>query len=457
MQGHKINWGRAVPLVIGIGLVVVALLAELRSGASAGLGPYQWLMIGAGIGFLLTSISQRETIMRLGIIWLSVVITLAMLEFGAMLLVRSDLLPDPQIRPITEDALLMSVAVPDTPDYDANGWRNAQALSEADIVVIGDSQTWGFNATLDETWWSVMGQQLDQTVYSLALGGYGTIQYQQLIPDALALNPQTIVIGNYAGNDLYDAYRVVYGLDFYADQRRLADDPETSQQFRREINNTQEALLRVEEQLHDRYFTPTWGETLQSQTYLGQLLSAQGLFPDALLARPTLNDAFEQIAAEVETLDQRMPIYLGDDTLTLMAPRYRLYGLDQRDARIQEGMRLTQEALLQMQAQTAAAGVDVLMLIIPTKEMIYADAIESQYGELSEDYQQLIAGERWYRDALMSLFEANDIAYVDALPPLRAAALDETLFPPSSDSHYLPAGYRIIGEAVAAHLQRESD
>lgn len=457
MQERKINWGQAAPLLVGMGLIGVALLAEFRSGASAGLGPYQWLMIGAGIGFLLTGISQRETLTRLGIVWLSIVITFALLEVGAMLLIRSDLLPDPQIRPITEDALLMSVAVPDTADYDANGWRNAQVLSEADIVAIGDSQTWGFNASLDETWWSVMGQQLDQTVYSLALGGYGTIQYQQLITDALALNPHTIIIGNYAGNDLYDAYRVVYGLDYYADQRRLPDDPETSQQFRREINNTQDALFRVEEQLHDRYFTPTWGETLQSQTYLGQFLSARGLFPDALLARPTLNDAFEQIAAEVETLDQRIPIYLGENHLTLMVPRYRLYGLDQRDARIQEGMRLTQAALRQIQAQTAAAGVDVLMLIIPTKEMIYADAIETQYGELSEDYQQLVAGERWYRDELISLFESNDIAYVDALPPLRAAAPDMALFPPTSDSHYLPAGYRIIGEAVAAHLQRESD
>jgi len=72
------------------------------------------------------------------------------------------------------------------PDHDARGWRNSSALSRADIVVFGDSQTYGLYVPRDAAWPQRLGYFLHRDVYQMAFNGYGPAHYVPLLDEALA-------------------------------------------------------------------------------------------------------------------------------------------------------------------------------------------------------------------------------------------------------------------------------
>src|SRR6185295_19141001 len=79
--------------------------------------------------------------------------------------------------------------------FDAWGFRNREVPDTADIVVIGDSQTYGISATMDDSWPYVLGRLTGRRVYNMSLGGYGPNQYLYLLETkALSLRPRMIVV-----------------------------------------------------------------------------------------------------------------------------------------------------------------------------------------------------------------------------------------------------------------------
>jgi len=100
------------------------------------------------------------------------------------------------------------------------GFRNREALDTARIVAIGDSQTWGVNASIDEIWPSQLGQLSMASTHTMGRGGYAMPQYVTLLRKGLALEPDLIVVALYSGNDdPWEAYRTVYGLPHWAKWR----------------------------------------------------------------------------------------------------------------------------------------------------------------------------------------------------------------------------------------------
>src|SRR5689334_12652403 len=156
---------------------------------------------------------------------LSSAVGLTLLEFGARHLAAeshgsqlyTQQLIDAHVslNTVTSDRRLMTRMPPNAPGHDRNGFRNATIPQGVDIVAIGDSQTWGINADLKETWPSVLGTLTNSSVYSMALGSWGPLQYDLLTDDALNLSPKSIVVGLYFGNDIFDSCNHVYGSDSY--------------------------------------------------------------------------------------------------------------------------------------------------------------------------------------------------------------------------------------------------
>lgn len=86
-------------------------------------------------------------------------------------------LPDPPALPApTRSAApvfhpVPGVKVPDgAPGHDRRGFRNATALRRADVVVLGDSQTWGVDATLEEAWPQQLVRLTGHSVYNFRQG-----------------------------------------------------------------------------------------------------------------------------------------------------------------------------------------------------------------------------------------------------------------------------------------------
>src|SRR5262245_48740245 len=116
--------------------------------------------------------------------------------------------PVDYLRPYTvDDRILGHKVEPYSAGHDAWGFRNKSVPTKADIVAIGDSQTYGVAASAANSWPAVLQRLTHKSVYNLALGGYGPVQYDYLLENkAILLNPATIVVGFYFGNDLRDAF-----------------------------------------------------------------------------------------------------------------------------------------------------------------------------------------------------------------------------------------------------------
>lgn len=110
--------------------------------------------------------------------------------------------------------------------HDKNGFRNASIPDTASVVAIGDSQTYGENANMEESWPYVFSKLSGKDVYQMAFGGYGPPQYSYLFDKALEFHPDLVVIATFPCNDLRDAADDVYFGEYWKELRRKDFTPQ---------------------------------------------------------------------------------------------------------------------------------------------------------------------------------------------------------------------------------------
>lgn len=142
--------------------------------------------------------------------------------------------------PFIADSILETRLPPNKGGIDENGFRNTERPKYPGIIAIGDSQTYGTNATTNEAWPQVLGRLSGIQTYQMAVGGYGPVQYSVLFEKAMDMRPQQIMVGLYLGNDLSDAYRIAYGLDYWTDLRL----PPLNRQFSARPQQTYATIFR---------------------------------------------------------------------------------------------------------------------------------------------------------------------------------------------------------------------
>jgi hypothetical protein len=79
---------------------------------------------------------------------------------------------------------------------DLLGFRNAAVPNVADVVAIGDSQTYGNGVLLEQSW-----------------------QYLEMARRVPVFEPQATVVAYYTGNDAVESFRVAYGVERFHDLR----------------------------------------------------------------------------------------------------------------------------------------------------------------------------------------------------------------------------------------------
>jgi hypothetical protein len=265
----------------------------------------------------------------------------------------------------------------------------------ADVVAIGDSLTWGFNVGRDEAWPQKLAELSGRSVYNMGVGGYGPPQYHALTKKAFGMSPKALVVGLYFGNDFYDSYATVYGNEAYAHLREGTKARDLSP-------NTIEQRIRAlddEKNEFDKRFAPRgpflW---LREHTALGRLLHGAGLLP---------GDEwhwFEVNKAWAEAHPAHGAAYDDGRTRTIFNTAYRLLALDMGDPRIVEGLRLSGKFLSLIKAEADAAGVRLLVVFIPTKETVYADASQGAGAALDGNYRRLVEMETRARARRRSAF-----------------------------------------------------
>ncbi len=386
---------------------------------------------------------NKNLIINVSIVLVSVIL---MLVFGEIL--ARKLYPSL----VKDDPVLGFVARP-IGDRNADGFRDAMVMTQADIVALGDSQTEGNNATREEAWPQVLGNLSGHSVYQMALGGWNPAQAYALFDRALALKPKVIIFGFYFGNDLMEARNLVYSLDYWKTWRQgdqlgvvASSSPVNYRlvlQSGTEPGSWSEKLLIVRNWLRNNFKL----YELAGNSSRG-LREALNLAPDK-----------EEKQAAVEALAKRHPevAYFYDDepVSSLLSPGYRVDTVDIHDPLASEGWRLSQEFIKGMKSKADKAGVIFVVNVIPTKEMVYLNHSLHTTGKIPELFDNYYGKESELATTVKTFCHDNKINCNFTLPYL-TSGLDNkiVIYGRTMDGHPVAAGYHLIAESINDYLHK---
>jgi hypothetical protein len=312
--------------------------------------------------------------------------------------------------------------------FDEWGFRNREVPGSVDIVAIGDSHTYGNTATMDDSWPYVLGRLSGQRVYNMGLGGYGPNQYFAVFnKKALSLKPKVMLCGLYMGDDFENAYLITYGLEHWAYLRELPGETVDFDIWRSQEDTSWHKPIRLWLSRH-------------SVTY--QLLVHGPLAARVRGEAAIRNAAQRHKGATVLNLPEK-------DILEAFHPEPIARRLNQNDARIREGMRITFKLIKEMAEVSRRNQIQFAVVVIPTKEMVFSDYFQQDPSiRLSESVRTLIENERLARQKTFDFLKQAGIEFVDTLPKLKGAAQNRLYARGATDMHPGRNGYHAIGQAV---------
>ena len=263
-----------------------------------------------------------------------------------------------------------------------------------------------------------------------------------LATGALDFSPNTIVLGLYFGNDLWDAYRIVYTTESYPDLRRK---PTPRHLLEDTIGPRAQSLWDTEKKFLKEYGLRDpvrWDLWLRGHSALGRR------FDRTAFLRFTTDAWFEVARAWALAHPHEGAVSEDPEVGTVFTTAYRLAALDLDDPRMVAGLEITVELLSRMQEIATRADVRLLVLLIPTKEAVYAEAALMGTAGENPAYRRLVDMERRVRSEVKASCDSQRIAHVDALPYL-ADALRSRLrvYPSDTEGHPLAAGYAALASA----------
>lgn len=302
-----------------------------------------------------------------------------------------------------------------THHVDGFGFRNAWPWPEkADIVVLGDSVTFGQAVADERAWPAILAHALPKShVINLGLVGAGGQQYLRVYETfGTNLRPKVLLVGFFARNDFWDDGMFDRWLEAgvggnYMVWRNFGRPRRISFTLERPIGSLMDALR--------------WNHALFSRSsYLYTLLlHARGVVQKW---RPAEAKVFKFPDGA------RMELFPGDFAKnTVGAERHR------------REFQLALQALQRIQSIATANGTHVLVIFQPSKEEVYlpllGDPSSDPAGPLQEELKKL------------------GIACLDLMPAFRERAeAGEKLFF-EADGHPNVRGYALIAERVFSHLK----
>jgi lysophospholipase L1-like esterase len=358
---------------------------------------------------------------------------LSLLLLEVICLSREHLIRKPAPRPAVPvaDSKFGLRMPPNVPDHDARGFRNRAAPTVAEIVAIGDSQTWGVNVQRDDAWPQDLEKLAHHTVYNMSMLGYGPVQYMALSQEAFELSPKVIIVAVYLGNDLFDAYSLAYKNALYADLRT----PSSPDLAHDTITSSVDGLYR---------------EIIAADSIRGPM--AFFVAHSALLRFLMIpSSEYWYASAYARSHPDRFAVYDRGGVKTVLTTGYRLSALDLDEPRISEGLKITERTLARIQEAADQHAVKLLVVLVPTKESVFSNSATQGHDPT---YEKLLRMEGGARQDLIEFCTRNSIAVLDLLPALsQAVSSGVQIYPHDTDGHPNVAGYKVLASTVYDRLR----
>jgi len=373
----------------------------------------------------------KQVLINLAIMLASAIAGLFLCELGSRLFLD----PVDYLSPIMVRDDILGIKLPGiSGGHDEWGFRNKKVPEAAEIVAIGDSHTYGNAAKMSEAWPHKLAELTGKSVYSLSMGGYGPNQYYYLLKTkALGLKPRLVICGLYMGDDFDNAFRITYGLNYWAFLRGAG------------LGNTDpdiwEKETKTEVSWHKRIRNWLSGHSIIYKLVInGVLAKIKGRF---------------QVENASKIYPDTTSLILPDKNVReVFWPKAVLRGLDQESPSVKEGMRITFKLLHEMNAICASNHIEFIVAVIPTKESVFSRYLEHNQKVAMSDYiEKVIANEHLARQACFDAMKQDNIPYVDLLPAMEKASEGERLyFYGASDIHPNKNGYRVIAETISKYV-----
>ena len=352
-----------------------------------------------------------------------------------------------------DDPFLGKVMTPGG-DWDANGFRNPVALPQSDIVAIGDSMTMGWNVASLDSWPQVLGKKTSTTAYSMALAGYGPVQYAYLTDQALRLKPEIVIYGFFFGNDIRESEYFTYKNDAWKELRaaHYVSDGRDFTISMKAVQRAADAGVRPGE------FLARVQEIREWLWENSRLYSRTAKATRTLRKKMGMAQASEEREKNITTFAKAHAeqAYAYDQTpgqRTLLSPSYRLVAVDLENPATKEGWRITQDRLLAIKEKLDRAAVPFVLVFLPTKEKIYLKYMARLNQRAPESFSNYEGKEERAIGTVADFCRKNHIRYTNVEAPMvEALVRGERLFDESLDGHPQVAGYRVIADHVAKYL-----
>lgn len=441
-------------MIIGLIVIFITLVNYFLNVGSSFLWPDRHHFVFIGCIFIMVGCLLRINFVVNWIIahpnptllFSSLIIGLLIIEFG--LAAFEAVTPFPTNYIIKDDKLGYKL-LPNTPDNDINGWRNEKFRKNYTIVAIGDSQTYGINVKRSDAWPQLLEKVSGYSVYNMGLGGYGPVQYSVLADNAINLSPKLVIIGLYFGNDIHDSYYTIYVNKDTRDQYISLRNDSLYSGFKQDIvSDNLENLTEKDNGIFKKYENnKLWilkvQDFLMARSSLITFLARNGLL------------SYQQDNGRYLGSPEDYTIFEKNRINTVLTPAYRLLVENTDEPRITEGLRITKERIVHIKKNTSENNIEMILLLIPTKERVYADSLKINNISVSKKYQTLIDFEDKNKNDIISICEDNNITYIDTYFVLSQAAKDNIpIYPNSDDGHPNANGYKLIAGTINSELSK---
>lgn len=297
---------------------------------------------------------------------------------------------------------------PELNGVDSDGFRNTQLLEEADIVTIGDSHTFGSNVHSKKSWPQTLARKTGATVYNMGIGGHGITQYRYMFDLALKKNPKTIIVGLFPQNDFAGSYCATMNLEYWKkNAEKMA------------LENKQCELLEAKK------IRAELSSTLYAVLDNSALISATRYFLDMY------NYPLDKLFQEENSDSFREGSYTDEDFYELKIDSFgkpfsmlleKIHKKTKDDIKNKEEVKNGFAIFRYMKDKAAKENVDLLIIIIPTREIVGLELAKKYNIKLPKKVKESVSRVVYTHEIFEEFFDGAGFYYVDPTPYLVKAA-----------------------------------